>query len=298
MQASPTPTPSTIGQLLARAITLYPTHRGILLRTAAIFYLPVAALSLLLMDNLTTSILISLLVWPVDSIVILSLIAHCIDSLHGRPLAIRTAAMRGLRRLPAHIGIGVAMMTVFSGVVLVLAAPIWVGFLNSDLSLAEISDAFSAPANPGQMEVVFNVLGSALWGGTGLCLSGLLIPIVLFYLSTRWRVAEVALMAEGTGPLQSLRRSWNLSRGFVLRTIGYLLLILFVMGLVGGVMGLAVDSAVKALFPAVDQARMFGLSFAVSKLLYIIAAPFHVTAVVLYYFDLRVRKEKYDFGVV
>ena len=42
---------------------------------------------------------------------------------------------------------------------------------------------------------------------------------------------------------------------------------------------------------------MFGLSFAVSKLLNIIAAPFHVPAVVLYYFDLRVRNEKYDFKV-
>ncbi len=43
-----------------------------------------------------------------------------------------------------------------------------------------------------------------------------------------------------------------------------------------------------------DQSRMFGLSFAVSKLLNIIAAPFHVTAVALYYFDPRVRKERYD----
>ena len=60
-------------------------------------------------------------------------------------------------------------------------------------------------------------------------------------------------MAEGTGPLQSLRRSWNLSRGFVLRTTGYLLLILFATGLVGGVIGLAVDSAVDALFPELDQ---------------------------------------------
>lgn len=298
MHPPPTPTPSTIGQLLARAITLFPTQGGILLRTAAIFYLPVAALSLLFIDNLTTSIIVSLVVWPVDSIVILSLIAHSIDVLHGRPLAIRTAAMRGLRRLPAHIGISVAMVVVFSGVVLVMAAPVWVGFLNSDLSLAEISDAFSAPANPGQAELVFKVLGSALWGGTSICLSGLLIPIPLFYLSTRWRVAEVALMAEGTGPLQSLRRSWNLSRRYVLRTIAYLLLMLITMGLVGGVVGLAVDSAVNALVPEFDQARMFGLSFAVSKLLYIIAAPFHVAAVVLYYFDLRVRKEKYDCEVL
>ncbi len=161
--------------------------------------------------------------------------------------------MRGLHRLPVHIGMTAAAAAVFSGVALLLAAPIWVGFLNSDPSLAEISDAFSAPANPGQVEVVFKVLGGALWGGTGICLAGLLIPKPLFYLSTRWQVAEVALMAEGTGPLQSLRRSWNLSRSFVLRTTGYLLLILFAMGLVGGVIGLAVDSAVNALFPELDQ---------------------------------------------
>ncbi len=161
--------------------------------------------------------------------------------------------MRGLCRLPVHIGMTAAITAVFSGGALALAAPIWVGLLNSGVSFDEISDAFSAPANPGQVELVFKVLGSALWGGTGISPSGLLIPIPLFYLSTRWRVAEVALMAEGTGPLQSLHRSWNLSRGFVLRTTGYLLLIIFVMGLVGGVIGLVVDSAVDALFPELDQ---------------------------------------------
>ena len=46
-----------------------------------------------------------------------------------------------------------------------------------------------------------------------------------------------------------------------------------------------------------DQSRMFGLSFAVSKLLNIIAAPFHIPAVVLYSFDLRLRKERNDFEV-
>ena len=145
--------------------------------------------------------------------------------------------------------------------------------------------------------MITNLLGNVFWGGIGFCLSGLLISIVLLYLSARWLVAEVALMAEGTGPLESLRRSWEFEPGLVLRTIGYLLLILFAMGLVGGVVGMAVDSAVDALFPAVDQARMFGLSFAFSKLMFIIAMPFYVTAVVLYYFDLRVRKEKYDFEV-
>ena len=297
MHTSPTPTPLTFGKLLARAITLYPAHRAILLRTAAIFYLPVAALSYLLVDNLTTNILFSLVLWPVDAIVSLSLIVHCIDSLHGRPLAVRTAVRRGLPRLPAYIGLGVIVSAVTSVVALVLTAPVWVGFLNSGVSLDELLDAFAVPATPGQADIVFSVLGSALWGGTGLCLSGLLIPTVLFYLAARWRFAEIALMAEGTGPLQSLPRSWNLSRGFVLRTFGYLLLMAIAMGLVGGVLGMAVNSAVNALVPSVDQSRIFGFNFTFSKLMFIFAMPFYVTAIVLYYFDLRLRKEKYDFEV-
>ncbi|MCY3709174.1 MAG: glycerophosphoryl diester phosphodiesterase membrane domain-containing protein [Caldilineaceae bacterium] len=298
MQTSINPTPLTFGKLLGRAISLYPTHRAILLRTAAIFYLPAAALSFLFAEDLATSFLLSLVFWPVDGIVSLSLITHCIDSLHGRPLAISPAVKRGLRRLPAYMGLSVAVLVVLSGVAFILAAPVWIGLLYSGVSLAEILDAFSTPANPDQVDIVFRVLGSALWGGTGLCLSGLLIPAVLFYLSTRWRFAEAALMTEGTGPLESLRRSWSLSRGFVLRTLGYLLLIVIVMGLVGGVIGAALNFAVDALAPTTDQSRMIGFSLAFSRLLSIIVMPFYVTAIVLYYFDLRVRKEKYNFGVV
>ena len=295
MHTTSTPTPLTFGKLLTRAITLYPTHRAILLRTAAIFYLPASALSFLYAEDLTTSFLLSLVLWPVDAIVNLSLIIHCIDSLHGRPLAISPAVMRGLRRLPAYMGLSVAVSAVISGVAIVLAAPVWVGLLNSGVSLADILDAFSTPANPDQVDIVFKVLGSALWGGTGLCLFGLLIPAVLFYLSTRWRFAEAALMTEGTGPLESLRRSWSLSRRFVLRTLGYLLLIVIAMGLVGGVIGAALNYAVDALAPAADQSKMIGFSLAFSRLLSIIVMPFYVTAIVLYYFDLRVRKETYDF---
>ena len=141
------------------------------------------------------------------------------------------------------------------------------------------------------------MLGDVSWSAIGFCLSGLLIAIVLLYLSARWLVAEVALMADGTGPLESLRRSWNLSRDYVLRTAGYLILLSIGMGLVG-LVGALVEFAVAAVVPAVDQSWKTGLNYAVWKLLSIIATPFYVTAIVLYYFDLRVRKERYDFGVV
>ncbi len=105
-------------------------------------------------------------------------------------------------------------------------------------------------------------------------------------------------MAEGTGPLEALRRSWDLSRGYVVRTLGYLLLIGIILGITGGLVAAFADFATGSLTTAADQSRMFGFNFAVSKLMSIIAAPFYVSAIVLYYFDLRMRKEEYSFGTV
>ena len=248
-------------------------------------------------ENNATNFLFTLVVWPVEAIVSLSLISYCVESLHGRPLAVRTAVGRGLRRLLAYFGMMVATSVVFIGVFLVLMIPIWVGLLNADIPFDEIRYAFSDLVSRGDMEGINSVLGDVLWRGIGSCLSGVLILTVLFYLSARWLLAEVALMAEGTGPLESLGRSWNLSRDFVLRTVGYLILLSIGMGLVG-LVGALVEFAVVALVPAVDQSWKSGLNSAVSTLLSIITTPFYISAIVLYYFDLRVRKERYDFGVV
>lgn len=121
---------------------------------------------------------------------------------------------------------------------------------------------------------------------------------VFLYLSARWLVAEVALFTEETGPLESLRRSWNLSRDLVLRTTGYLVLIAIATALVAGLFSALVDFGLFPLLPAVNQSWKTGIRYAVSELSSIITTPFYVIALVLYYFDLRVRKEKYDFEVV
>ena len=297
MHASLTSTRLTVGKLLGLALGLYRAHSSIFLRTTALFYLPVAALSLFFVENNASNFLIAMVVWPVEALVNLSLIAHCVDSLHGRPLAVRTAVERGLRRLPADIGMILATMAVFGGVALVSMTPSWVGFLNAYIPFDEIRHAFFDLFGGGDVEGVNNLLGDVLWGGFGFCLSSVLMLTVFCYLSARWLVAEVALMAEATGPLESLRRSWNLSRDYLLRTAGYLTLVVIVTGLVDGLFSALVDFVLLPLFPAVDQSWKTGISYAVSDLSSIITTPFYVIAVVLYYFDLRVRKEKYEFGV-
>ena len=73
------------------------------------------------------------------------------------------------------------------------------------------------------------------------------------------------------------------------------MLLSIVMGLVGGLIGALVGFASVTLLSAYDQSTQAGFNSFVSNLLDIFIMPFYVTVIVLYYFDLRVRKEKYDF---
>ena len=51
MHTPSTSTRLTVGKLLGRTIGLYRTHGGIFLRTVAIFYVPVAALSFFFVEG-------------------------------------------------------------------------------------------------------------------------------------------------------------------------------------------------------------------------------------------------------
>lgn len=170
MHASLISTRLTVGKLLGLAFGLYRAHCGIFLRTAALFYVPVAALSLFVVDGNASNLLFTMVVWPVETLINLSLIAHCVDALHGRPLAIRTAVVRALRRLPAAIGLTLATMAVFGGVALVATAPSWVGLLNADIPFDEVRHAFLELFGPGDVEAINNLLSDALWGVFGFCL--------------------------------------------------------------------------------------------------------------------------------
>lgn len=297
MHPFPDSTPLTVGKLLGHSFGIYRTHSAVFLRTAAIFYIPLAVLSFFFVRDLTATTIFTFVIFPIETFASLALTAHCVELLHGRPLTVTTAVGRGLRRLPAAIGMWLASGAVFLGATLIAGIPIWVGLFNTDFPLEEIRDAFSSPHNFGDLEAVMNVLGNALWGRIGSCFTGILLLIAFLYLSARWLIAEAALMAEETGPLDSLGRSWDLSRDYILRSVGYLILISIAMGLVGGLIGGLVEFALVTLVPPAEQSWKPGFRSAVTNLLSIITTPFYATALVLYYFDLRVRKYKYDFGI-
>ena len=297
MLASSTSRRLTVGKWLGLTLTIYRTHAGPLLRTAAVFLFPVAVLSFFVDDTLTLFRL-PFIVWPITTIANLSLISLCNELLHGRPLAVRAAVGQGLRRLLAYVGLSIAESSVYLVLFVLLLFPVLSGLDSTGLSFHELRHTFMAMLDQGEVNNLFTLLAEAVPVGLGYCSLGFVIMILFIYLSSRWLVAQAALMVEETGPLDSLGRSWQLSQGFVMRTVGYTFLLAIAMGLVGGLTGQLIEFALVRLLPAIDTSSRLGLSSTITYLLSILTTPFYICAVVLYYFDLRVRKEKYDFEVV
>ena len=319
--------PLTVGKLIGRTLGMYRTHFGIFLRTTAIFYIPLAALAFFFARGVFGGIVFSIVIVPVQAIAHLAIISHCVESLHGRPLAIRTAIINSLRRLLVYFGIVVASTAVLAGIFIVLAIAVLItllatdfpltvfrlgpstesallkGLLATDFPLTVFRDVFTTSipaedidAQARQIESIMNVIDRAIPGLLGFSLAGVLCFIVFIYMGARWLIAGVALMVEGTGPIESLSRSWDLSRSFVLRTVGYLLLLSVIAGVFAGLLSVFLGFGLPTLLPGLDQKLLDGLNRSIGILASIFIMPFSTTAYVLYYFDLRVRKEKYDYG--
>ena len=291
-------TPLTVGKLIGRTLGMYGTHFGIFLRTTAIFYVPLAAVAFFFARGVSGGTVFLIVILPVQAVATLAIISHCVESLHGRPLVIRTAIKNSLRRLLVYFGMTAAGTAVLAGISIVLAVPVSITLLATDFPLTEFRDAFTTSIPPDdidaqarQIESVMNVIDRAIPGLLGFCLAGVLYFIVFIYMAARWSMSDFALMVEGTGPIESLRRSWDLSRGFVLRTVGYLLLFSVISGLFTGLLSVFLGFGLPDLLPGLDQELLDGLNSGIGILASIFIAPFYTTAYVLYYFDLRVRKD-------
>ncbi|HVH64480.1 MAG TPA: hypothetical protein VM674_00470 [Candidatus Acidoferrum sp.] len=124
-----------------------------------------------------------------------------------------------------------------------------------------------------------------------LVLPGLAMVCVGIYFGVRWSLTVAAMMAEDVGPINGMRRSWALVSGMWWRTFG----ILLVVGILQSIIGLALGFLWGLI---VGVALTGDLGLAVSQvgttLLSAFVSPIVTIAIVLLYFDLRVRKEGPD----
>jgi len=124
-----------------------------------------------------------------------------------------------------------------------------------------------------------------------LILPGFAVLAGAVYLLVRWSLVLAAMMAEDIGPIRGLGRSWNLVRGSWWRTLGILAIVVIMQVII--TYGLLIlFSVIAALVSSGDfQAAVVQV---VGTLVSAVVSPIVYIAIVLLYFDLRVRKEGLD----
>jgi predicted Abi (CAAX) family protease len=99
------------------------------------------------------------------------------------------------------------------------------------------------------------------------------------------------MMGEDLGPIRGLGRSWNLVRGQWWRTFGILLLVVIMQSVIGYALGFLFGLIAVAVTSGDVQLAVVAVG---STILGALVSPITTIAVVLLYFDLRVRKEGLD----
>ena len=124
-----------------------------------------------------------------------------------------------------------------------------------------------------------------------LILPGIAVFCAALYLAVRWSLVVAAMMAEDIGPIRGLGRSWNLVSGSWWRTFGILLIVTILQLIITYGLGI-LFGLIAALVTTGDvQAAVTQI---VGTILNAVVNPITTIAVVLLYFDLRVRKEGLD----
>lgn len=134
--------------------------------------------------------------------------------------------------------------------------------------------------------IIAEVVGFVL-----LILPGIAVFCAAVYLAVRWSLVVAAMMAEDIGPIRGLGRSWNLVSGSWWRTFGILLIVTILQLIITYGLGI-LFGLIAALVTTGDvQAAVAQI---IGTILNAVVNPITTIAVVLLYFDLRVRKEGLD----
>ncbi|MGE5925932.1 MAG: glycerophosphoryl diester phosphodiesterase membrane domain-containing protein [Gemmatimonadota bacterium] len=192
----------------------------------------------------------------------------------GRPLDAGDA----LRRAVPRMG-DVMLLSLGVGFVVVIAALPSLLVIGAGSAFAVLGGASGGGASTG--------------GGVVLVLLGLALLAVPFAVFSGLSIATPALVLEDIRAGRAMSRSWQLTKGFRLRIVGLLfvvmvivLLPMFALGIIGGMVGSDESRAMAVVFTAVIGV----VSLIVTPLLYCVLT--------LLYYDLRVRKEGYDLEVL
>jgi membrane-anchored glycerophosphoryl diester phosphodiesterase (GDPDase) len=237
------------------------------------------------------TLLLSIAGLLVNSIVVLALVSQSAAILHGEVLSLGGGIRRGMQRLWRLIGMGVLQWLVYVVVTIAIVVPVILFF-----GIVLVGGAWAGSSLGGGDSPI------VLIGAVLLVISGYLLMLVLMatptvYLSARWIAAVPGLVIQDWGATEALRCSWRLTRGQVWRCIGYRVLLFLLMGLVISAPVGVLQQILLIALPSSAFGTVTAVVTALSAMVNVLWQPFYVAAIVLLYYDLRVRREGYDLAL-
>ena len=177
--------------------------------------------------------------------------------------------------LLATLLIGIIEFVVIVLVLLVFMIPFFLVVVNA--ASARSYDSASAGIG-GALSIIFLMIVALI--------------VVACFFTVKFAFTSSAVVLEGLGPVDAIKRSWSLSKGSFWRILGRILLIGIVTGLISGVLGAVVGAILGVGANAADSVGMLvAFSAFVSALLSAVVIPVQSSFYTLMYLDERMRKE-------
>ncbi len=289
--------PLRIGDLLDRAIHFYRHYFRLLIVAPVLFLTPLAIVnailqamaqpySLLRISTLSDTpsaifrllnaggassrgiLIIAYIQIILSSFVTLTVASQCINLLHGNPSNAKPNIVQGVRYLWSYLRFLFVVGLALIGLGIAMLIPLSIIFAMARLPIRAL---------------------------VPLAVALIVAAFLLLYI--RWEATLAAMVAEDLGPLQAMRRSWQLTHGLFWRTfiffvisllLGYVLIIspIIMINLLAAIF--APDRAVN-LLGSIKSIMQGGMS--------ILVLPLSTAIRMLYYYDLRARQEGYDISL-
>ena len=197
----------------------------------------------------------------------------------GEPISIGSTYRAVLKRLGALIGLGL-LLTLGSFLVLALVVGLPTGLLLALYLGGDSSTSFAGAFLAIMLLVVLM----------------LLYFVLAMFVLVRFLFATQAIVLEGKGPVEALRRSWELSRGSFFRILGVVLVMMVIVAVVAALPAQIVLAVLSAIFARNPEAQIWitTLQMAITQIFTLVATPLQLALYTLLYYDLRVRKEGFD----
>ena len=274
-----------IGEIIDGAVKLYRRDWLALMAIVALVLVPVTFVQIWFTQSLIAP-LASTTATPSEEAIYQALVAFGIVFVI-QFLLVQPFLLAAITRAAAdaYLGERVSIGRTFQYALRRLPAILWITILSGGAAIVA-----------GILGFVVIVLGAAISDaiGVGVVIIGVVLLIVLpTLIFIRLSLAPPVVVVEDVRGTKAVGRSWRLTKGHFWRLLGLLVLATLIGGVAAAIITIPTEALAAALGAGGWPVSAIGQSLAS-----VLITPFSILIIVLFYFDMRIRKEGFDIEVM